>query len=290
VYDRKTVRRRRAVLGLLVACSLILLTAYFGEGAGGGLHAVQRGAAEVLTPVERVGSGALKPFRDLFGWVGDTFHAKGDNKDLRREVEQLRAQNVTLADQAAQGEQLRKLFELDQESGLDPRRQVTAAVVVHSPTLWYSTININKGTGAGVRVHDPVVNGDGLVGSVTHVWGNGAQVTLLTDRESGVAAKLVGTSGRNLVTGTVTTGTPGNPNDLLMTFIEPGKRVVRGQRLETSGISSSRFPSLFPAGIPIGRVTKVDDDELRTSQQVHIRAYANLRNLDYVQVVTQPQA
>ena len=39
VYDRKVVRRRRAVLGLLVACSLILLTAYFGEGAGGGLHA-----------------------------------------------------------------------------------------------------------------------------------------------------------------------------------------------------------------------------------------------------------
>ena len=44
MYD-KTVRRRRAVLGLLVASSLILLTAYFGESAGGGLHSVQRGVA-----------------------------------------------------------------------------------------------------------------------------------------------------------------------------------------------------------------------------------------------------
>ena len=42
MYD-KTVRRRRAVLGLLVASSLILLTAYFGESAGGALHTVQRG-------------------------------------------------------------------------------------------------------------------------------------------------------------------------------------------------------------------------------------------------------
>ena len=44
VYD-KTVRRRRAVLALLVVSSLILLTAYFGESAGGGLHSVQRGVA-----------------------------------------------------------------------------------------------------------------------------------------------------------------------------------------------------------------------------------------------------
>ena len=44
MYD-KTVRRRRAVLGLLVACSLILLTAYFGESTGGALHGVQRGTS-----------------------------------------------------------------------------------------------------------------------------------------------------------------------------------------------------------------------------------------------------
>ena len=52
MYD-KTVRRRRAVLGLLVALSLILLTAYFGESAGGGLHAVQRGVLEVFAPSRR---------------------------------------------------------------------------------------------------------------------------------------------------------------------------------------------------------------------------------------------
>ena len=40
----KVVRRRRAVLALLVGLSLFLLTAYFGESANGGLHAVQRGA------------------------------------------------------------------------------------------------------------------------------------------------------------------------------------------------------------------------------------------------------
>ena len=51
VYD-KTVRRRRAVLGLLVALSLILLTESFGSRTGGGLHSVQRGFLTVLSPIE----------------------------------------------------------------------------------------------------------------------------------------------------------------------------------------------------------------------------------------------
>ena len=34
---------------------------------------------------------ALKPVRDLFGWVGDTFDAKKENKDLKKEVERLRS-------------------------------------------------------------------------------------------------------------------------------------------------------------------------------------------------------
>ena len=49
MYEQ-AVRRRRAVLALLVALSLILLTAYFGESAGGGLHSVQRGVLEVFSP------------------------------------------------------------------------------------------------------------------------------------------------------------------------------------------------------------------------------------------------
>src|ERR671929_2291859 len=99
MHDR-AVRRRRAVLAVLVALSLILLTAYFGESSGGGLHAVQRGAMEVLAPIQEGANRALKPFRDLFGWFGDTIDAKKqrdrlvDERDaLRREVAELEVRN-----------------------------------------------------------------------------------------------------------------------------------------------------------------------------------------------------
>jgi rod shape-determining protein MreC len=284
VYDRKVVRRRRAVLGLLVASSLILLTAYFGESAGGGLHAAQRGFLEVFAPVENVASTAVKPVRDLFGWFGDTLHAKGQNKDLKKERDQLRAQVARLTVAAQQGQRLQKLYSLDGDLNLDQMRPVTGRVVLSSPTLWYSTVNINRGSGDGVHVNDPVITGEGLVGRVTKLVGDAAQVTLLTDPVSGVTARIAESG----VSGIVQTGTPGNPNDLLPQRIPRGDRVHVGQQVVTAGIKSARLTSYFPPGIPIGIVTRVDLNELESSQQVHIKPFANLRDLDVVQVLTRP--
>jgi rod shape-determining protein MreC len=285
VHDRNVVRRRRAVLGLLVACALILLTAYFGEGAGGGLHSVQRGALAVFSPVESVASDAVKPFRDLIGWFGDTFHAKGKNKDLQKEVDGLRVQVAQLSGDLRTSKQLDKITNLDGRAGLDAMRPVNARVVLASPTLWYSTVNINRGSGDGVHVDDPVINGDGLVGLVVKTVSDAAQVQLITDAESGVSARIAETGWP----GFVQTGTPGNPNDLLMQRLPRRSIYPRvGQMVVTAGVRSSRFPSRFPPNIPIGVITRVDPNEVDTSQQVHLRPYANMHDLDVVQVLTQP--
>ena len=79
----KQVRRRRAVLALLVGVSLILLTAYFGESTSSPLHTLQRGIVEVLSPVQEGASKALKPVRDIAGWFSDTFHAKAQRDQLQ---------------------------------------------------------------------------------------------------------------------------------------------------------------------------------------------------------------
>ena len=69
----KQVRRRRAVLALLVGISLILLTAYFGESPSSPLHSVQRGIVEVISPIQSGASKVLSPVKDIAGWFSDTF-------------------------------------------------------------------------------------------------------------------------------------------------------------------------------------------------------------------------
>ena len=57
-------------------------------------------------------------------------------------------------------------------------------------------------------------------------------------------------------------------------------------RLTTSGFTISKGESLFPRGIPIGKVTKADLEEVDIYQRVHIQPYADLKSIDIVQVLT----
>jgi len=285
VYDsKKAVRRRRAVLGLLVACSLILLTAYFGESAGGGLHAMQRGFLEAVSPVQEGASRALKPVRDLFGWFGDTLDAKKQRDQLRVEVRQWRAQAIAGEAAKRRADALGKLVGLDRDLTLSQMAPVTGRVTGRSPTVWYSQLTIDKGTADGVRPYQPVITGDGLVGTVSlTVSAHSAIVQLITDAKSGVGATVASSD----VTGIVQPAV-GAPDDLRLEFIRHADQIKPGDDLVTSGTTSTRTPSLFPPGIPIGKVTKVDKSEVDLYQRVHLRPYAQLRKLNFVQVLTKP--
>jgi rod shape-determining protein MreC len=153
VHDRKAIRRRRAGLAVFVALSIAILTAYFGESGGGFFHALQRGAQEAFAPIETGASRALKPVRDLFGWVGDTVDAKDKNAALEREVEALRSELARARTAQRDAAQLKGLVGLHKEEGFPQGTEpVTARVIARSPNVWYSSIKIDKGSSDGVEV------------------------------------------------------------------------------------------------------------------------------------------
>ena len=277
MYD-KTVRRRRAVLILLVVLSLLLLTAYFGEAPGGRLHGVQRAFLTVVSPIQDGANKALKPVRDLFGWVGDTIHAKGQRDELRKQADKLRRELVADQSEKRSYRELLALYHLDQ-LGVGEYHPVTATVVGKSPNIWYATVTIDKGEAAGVRVNDPVVNGEGLVGKVAQVASDAAQVDLITDSKMGVSARI----GKSNATGIVQPKV-GDPNDLLLQYLPANAQATDGEYVVTSGTEAPQFPSLYPPGLLIGQVTSVNEESAYKSVNVH--PLANLHELDVVQVLT----
>jgi rod shape-determining protein MreC len=278
VYD-KTVRRRRAVLALLVACALILLTAYFGEARNGALHSLQRGFLTVVAPVQDGANKALKPVRDLFSSIDEAFHAKSQNAELRKQNDTLRRELVAQQINRQSYQQLLSMFHLDNALSVSDYRPVSATVVSQSPNLWYSTVLIDKGSAAGIGLEDPVINGEGLVGKVTEVVADGAQVTLITDSTMGVSARLGTSSNTGIVKPKV-----GDPNDLLLEYLPGNTPVNKGEYVYTSGTVAPPEDSLYPRGIPIGEVTSGTEESGYEDLNVH--PFANLRNLDVVQVLT----
>jgi rod shape-determining protein MreC len=275
---RKQVRRRRAVLALLIVGSFALLSVTYGQGSDG----VQRGVATIFSPIQSVADRALKPARDLVNWFDETFDAKGDNARLHEELEAARKQAVGSQAAIAENAQLRNLVKLDRSgaipSGYTP---VTGRVIGRSPTVWFADVTIDVGSGDGVEVEDPVVNGDGLVGRVAAVTGGSARVTLIADHSSAVAAKVVPSGIQGVLKPSV-----GDPGDLILDFLDSEKPVGRNQSVVTSGWRGQGIESSYPPNLPIGEVAEASLVEQEAQQQVHVRPFADLRELDLVQVLT----
>jgi rod shape-determining protein MreC len=266
------------VLALLIVGSFALLTITYGQGSNG----VQRGVSTIFSPVQSVADRALKPARDLVNWFDKTFDARGKESQLQSELEVARKQSVGVKAALAENAQLHKLLELDRggviPSGYEP---VTGRVIARAPSVWFSDVTIDLGSGDGVKVNDPVVNGDGLVGTVAAVTPGSSQVALIADSSSAVSAEVVPVGVQGVVKPNV-----GDPGDLILDFIDSTKHVHRGQAVVTAGWRGQGIASRFPPNVPIGEVTRAALVEQEAQQQVHIRPFADLRNLDVVQVLT----
>jgi rod shape-determining protein MreC len=291
MYD-KTVRRRRAVLGLLVVSSLILLTQEFREPGGGALHHVQRGILEVVSPIQEGASRALKPVRDAFGWVGDTVSAKGDLAQARKERDQWRTIAARNEPATRANAQLRAAVGLDAApADLTAYGPQTARVIGQSGTLWYAKITIDKGTSSGIHAGMPVMatgngkGGDdtGLIGRVDQAARGTSVVRLLTDSSVEVAARTVNGSALGVVK-----PSPGNPRDLILDSVVKEDTPAVGQTVVTAGTVSrtAELDSVYPPDLPIGRITRVDDQGA-ADQTPHLRPFVDLRRVQFVQVLTE---
>lgn len=282
MYDRQ-VRRRRVTLIALVVVSLILLTAYFGESPGSPLHSVQRGVINVLSPIQEGASRALKPARDLFGWFGDTLDAKKERDQLRAQRDALLRRQIAYDVAMEENEELRGLVAMRRTYDLSEYQPVTTRIIARSPNnLFRDTMQVDAGTSSGVRVGDAVIADGGLVGHISTAAGGTAIVTLITDLRSTVSGRLLnGRGDYGLVRPSI-----GDPLDLLMQQLPRGARPRVNDVVVTSGTIAERLESPYPPKIPIGRVTRVDAAELDSQNQIHVSPIADLRHLDFVQVLT----
>jgi rod shape-determining protein MreC len=287
VHD-KQVRRRRAVLALLVATSLILLTAYFGAPSTSPLHTLQRGIAEVFSPIQEGASKVLSPVRDVAGWFSDTFHAKSRANQLQRELNTTRAELAQAQSAEILNRQLSRELALDQTASIGSFSRVPADVIWHDPTLWYQQLEVDKGSDDGVRVDDPVLGDGALVGKVTSVGPTYSIVTLITDHTTQVAAQVEDQNGdQGLLVPDV-----GQPNQLLLQDLQvqvgqPAPSV--GQQVVTLGFKSGGLTSLYPRGIPIGQVSSADQNDLYNNHEVVISPAADLRHLQSVEILARAQ-
>ena len=272
---------RRAIVVALVIVALTLITISFRSPTAGALHDLQGVGSTVLSPFQTAATRVAAPFRDAYDYVHGLANAKSENKRLRQINRDLRAKDLQRAALAAKYPALVKLLHFEQGPAFPNDYNAVNVAVIAPPSGPFSdALTIEAGSSSGVRLNSPVVSGDGLVGIVSNVFPHTAEVTLLTDPDSFVAARDLSTQ----VRGMVHTGPGGT---LILDQVPKQFKVKPGDELVTAGTHNARYPDLYPYGIPIGRVSPggVSATDTATFLQVQVQPFANLGSLEAVAVL-----
>lgn len=268
------------MLGTLVVLALALITISFRESSDGPLHDAQGAVASALQPLEIAVERVARPFRDAYGWTKDLFNARSENEELRTENELLQQQVIQNESALQQNVVLKRLLDY-REGPTFPGDYdgVAAEVIVRPASAFEQEIVVAAGSNDGVAVNAAVVTADGFVGTVTKVTADAARVRLLTDEQSAVSAVDLRTGASGVVV-------QGQSGDALVLDRVSKKEFVRvGDEITTAGWRSGRLASLYPKGIPIGRVSYVGELNTDLWKQVLVESDVDFANVDSVFVL-----
>jgi rod shape-determining protein MreC len=224
--------------------------------------------------------GAVSPFERAgsygFGWIRNVWHhyfalqnTTKDNEQLRHEIDTLKLQNAQLRGKAAEADRLAVLLNFRQSHGDVP--MITVRVIGTSVGTASQTIQLDRGERDGIRRDMGVITPDGVVGKVVESYPNASRVLLLTDKESGVGAKLADSGIQSPV------GGQGEPL-LVMKYVPNDDSVNLGERVITSGMDR-----IFPRDLPVGIVTEIKPGN--PFKQIRVKPAADLERLEEVIVL-----
>jgi rod shape-determining protein MreC len=227
-------------------------------------------AADLVTPVGRVGTWTSSKIRGVWtGYIG-LHGAHVENARLQSELDQLRLQNYALATEAAEAHRLQQLLDFRQAHTEAP--MLAAQVIGASADPMSHTLFINRGLSDRIRRDMAVITPEGIVGKIVEVFNdNTAQVLLINDKDSGVGALFDDTRVHGVVKGT------GDPLPI-MDYVVNDEKVHPGQVILTSGEDR-----IFPKGLPIGVVE--DSSQAMPFQTIHVQPAVHLDRLEDVLVL-----
>jgi len=271
-------RRTRLVLGALLLAALALIT-FDARGGGGPVSALGSFGGTVFGGAQNVIGAVTRPVTSLFSNVSGAHANQARISALQAEVIRLRVELSEARLSKAQSAQLQQLLTL---AGRGRYRIVAANVIAAAPGF-AGAVTIDAGRADGVRPNLTVLNGSGLVGTVTSASAHTATVLLTTDATATVGVQVAGTGQVGAVTGTGP-GRAGGPMLRLQVF--DASAILRvGEQLVTFG---SVHGQPYVPGVPVGVIAQVLASGNTLTKAALVRPYASPNALGVVGVVVVP--
>ena len=254
---------RFALLFLIIAAFAIML---LGKADTLVVERARSSVVDAVAPVMDALSRPIATVSEGVGRVNRFFAVYEENAQLREQNARLLEWLSAALALAAENSTFRKMLHFVPERGAS---FAAARVIGDSGGVFVRSVLINGGTVDGIQKGDAVVNGDGLIGRVAESGRRSGRVLLISDLNSRIP--VVGEKSR------VRAILAGDNSPLpKLSFLSPNAGLEVGDRIVTSG-----HGGVFPAGLPVGRISSIGDGGIR------VQPFADFYRLEYVRIITE---
>jgi rod shape-determining protein MreC len=254
---------RFALLFLIIAAFAIML---LGKADTLVVERARSGVVDAVAPVMDALSRPIATVSEGVYRVDRFFSVYEENAQLREQnARLLEWQSAALA-LAAENSTFRKMLNFVPERGAS---FAAARVIGDSGGAFVRSVLINGGTVDGIQKGDAVVNGNGLIGRIAESGRRSGRVLLVSDLNSRIPVVGEKSRVRAILAGD-------NSPSPKLAFLSPNAQLEVGDRIVTSG-----HGGVFPAGLPVGRISSIGDGGIR------VQPFADFYRLEYVRIITE---
>ncbi|HET9863603.1 MAG TPA: rod shape-determining protein MreC [Steroidobacteraceae bacterium] len=242
--------------------AVISVVLMFYDRRGGWLDTARYGLQAAVYPLQLAVNSPSAAWR----WMKESFTTR---EALQEEVDtlrnQLRDQQLMTMRQAAlerENATLRGLTAVLPE--VIEKRLIGEVINVEVSTLRQRLL-VNRGGNNGVYRQQPVITGDGVLGQVYRIGPWSSEIILITDAEHALPVQVLRSGVRTIALGT------GRSTALELPYVPQNYDVKVGDVLVTSGLDQ-----VFPYGLPVARVTRVERDPAEPLAQIYAAPLARI--------------
>ena len=266
--------REHKIFSTVVAIIIVLIIIIFASFAsGGGSNVLGNTFRGIVNTIE-------KPFVSIGGSVKDNVTGifsykklQAENDALKKENDKLRQSNNNLILQKAEYEQLKDLSDAFKYEPFKGNEDAVAAnIIAVDNSMAYSSFTVDVGKNKGITEGSIVVDGDGLVGEVSKVDGNTAQIKSILNINKNVSFMV---RNKKDVTGVVHGDGNREMEGYLLNY---NANAVEGDVIVTTGMGN------YPKGIVIGKIDKVEFDNDTQLKQIKVRPSAKITSIQKVAI------
>jgi rod shape-determining protein MreC len=229
-------RKNTLLFFALIAISFVLMT-----------YQNKKGRLFSVPPLNALLDNSQNAAQSLSDFIARPFRRMAvreeENVRLKKEVDKLLLEKQKYQEVAIENARLRELLKFRETQ----QNYVAACrIIARGIDHWSNTLLLDKGAKDGLTKDMTAVTPRGLAGKITDVTGAYAHLLLLTDINFSAAVRLQESRREAVISGTGT-------GKCVLKYVPPDEKVKVGDVVVTSGLDA-----LFPSGIPVGYVSKVD--------------------------------